>query len=75
MIYPNKHITFEESIIFKMLSILELKKGKEESIRELYQRVSQKFTNIDEFIYALDVLYLLDKIDINFEKETIIYAF
>ncbi|MGQ7856284.1 ABC-three component system middle component 7 [Pedobacter sp. WC2501] len=74
MIYPNKNIRFEESIIFKMLSILEELKRKEFSITEMYHRTLSNFKNPDEYIYALDVLYILDMIELNYETETLRYV-
>jgi hypothetical protein len=57
-----------------MISILEEKKGWEMNIHELFQRTRSKFSNPDEFIYSLDVLYLLDMIEVDFQTETIRYA-
>lgn len=74
MIYPNKHITFEESIIFKMISILENSTENEVDIHELFSRTKKKFKNADEFIYSLDVLYVLDMIEVDFSKETVKYV-
>lgn len=74
MIYPNKHITIEDSIIYKMLAILEAQEGYEMNIHALYSKTKQKFNNADEFILSLDVLYLLDMIEVEFETETIRYV-
>ena len=74
MIYPNKHITFEESIIYKMISILENNTENEVDIHELFSRTKKKFKNADEFIYSLDVLYVLDMIEVDFSKETVKYV-
>lgn len=74
MIYPNKHIRFEESIIYKMLYLLEHQEYTEISISELFSKTISKFQNIDEFIYSLDVLYILNEIEIDFKTETITYV-
>ncbi len=74
MIYPNKHIRFEESIIYKMLFLLEASKEPEVSIRRLYEETKHQFDGIDEFIYSLDVLYVLDMITVNFETENVRYV-
>ncbi|RXG29346.1 ABC-three component system middle component 7 [Leeuwenhoekiella palythoae] len=74
MIYPNKHITFEESIIFKMISILENASDYEVDIHELFSRTKNKFKNADEFIYSMDVLYVLDMIEVDFYNETVKYV-
>lgn len=74
MIYPNKHIKIEESIIYKMTALLEDDNIKVIGIIELYNKTKHKFSNIDEFIYSLDVLYLLDIINIDFDLELITYV-
>ena len=74
MIYPNKHIQFEESIIYKMIFLLEAQEYSEITINELFTNTITKFQNADEFIYSLDVLYILDEIEIDFENEIIKYV-
>jgi phage tail sheath gpL-like len=74
MIYPNKNIRFEDSIIYKMVEILDVQNDSEMNIHELYSRVKTKFNNTDEFILSLDVLYVLDMIEIDFKTEIIKYA-
>jgi hypothetical protein len=74
MIYPNKNIRFEDSIIYKMVEILDVQNASEMNIHELYSKVKSKFKNTDEFILSLDVLYVLDMIEIDFKTETIKYA-
>jgi phage tail sheath gpL-like len=74
MIYPNKNIRFENSIIYKMVEILDVQNDSEMNIHELYSKVKNKFNNTDEFILSLDVLYVLDMIEIDFKTETIKYA-
>lgn len=74
MIYPNKHIKFEESILYKMLYILEQRKSGVININELYKKLKRKFSNIDEFIYAIDVLYVLEMIEIDFDTQTLEYV-
>lgn len=74
MIYPNKNIRFEESIIYKMISLLEQRERSTINIHELYNETRSKFKNIDEFIISLDVLYALDMINVDFENENIQYV-
>lgn len=71
MITPSKTISFKNPIIFKMTFILDFPFD-EISLVSLYDNTKQKFTGLDEFIYALDALYALDKIDINIELGKII---
>ena len=74
MIYPNKHIRIEDSIIYKMTAILEVKNDFEMNIHDLYSKIKTKFSNTDEFILSLDVLYVLDMIEVDFNTETIKYV-
>jgi hypothetical protein len=74
MIYPNKNIRFEESIIYKMISVLEQQDKSIINIHELYNETKTKFNNTDEFIISLDVLYALDMINVDFENENIVYV-
>jgi hypothetical protein len=74
MIYPNKHIRIEDSIIYKMIAVLEVQNDSEMNIHDLYSKIKNKFSNTDEFILSLDVLYVLDMIEVDFNTETIKYA-
>lgn len=74
MIYPNKHIRIEDSIIYKMIAILEVQNDSEMNLHDLYSQIKSKFSNIDEFILSLDVLYVLDILEVDFNTETIKYA-
>lgn len=74
MIYPNKHIGIKDSIIYKMLSVLEVQDDFNMNIHELYSKTRDKFNNADEFILSIDVLYVLDMIDVDFKTETIKYV-
>ncbi|ATY78316.1 ABC-three component system middle component 7 [Aeromonas veronii] len=67
MITPNKSIPLKDSIIFKMLSILE-KNFETMTLIELYQNTKSEFIEIDEFIYSIDALYVLGKIELNIEQ-------
>lgn len=72
MITPSKFIPFRQSIIGK-IHYLRIDR-KQIGIRELFSLVGDKFDDLDEFIYALDVLYVLDKIETDFAKGLVIYA-
>jgi dynactin complex subunit len=43
-------------------------------IKELYFSTQNSFEEIDEFIYSLDVLYILNAIDVDFDKGVISYV-
>lgn len=66
MITPNKTIPLKNSIIYKCIYILEVNF---ESIYlvDLYRDVVGRFDGIDDFLYSIDVLYLLNLVDVDFE--------
>ncbi|MDQ1925161.1 ABC-three component system middle component 7 [Massilia pseudoviolaceinigra] len=72
MITPSKFISFKQSIIGKIYHLHIDRKSI--GIRELFVLVGEKFDGLDEFIYALDVLYVLNTIDIDFSKGLITYV-
>lgn len=49
-----------------MIYILE-EQFEEISIVELYKNTKRKFLELDEFIYSIDVLYILGRIDVDLE--------
>ena len=64
MITPNKVISLGDSVIGRMSSLLtaaDVPSG----VADVYQSLSGKFESIDQFILALDVLYILDRIDVD----------
>jgi len=66
MITPSKTISFKDSIAFKMTYILD-EQFEEISVIELYKNTKRKFLELNEFIYALDALYVLGRIDMDIE--------
>lgn len=46
----------------------------EENILDAHIRTKNEFNDVREFVYALDVLYVLDVININFETGSIKYV-
>ncbi|KYN87437.1 hypothetical protein ATY36_03475 [Vibrio cidicii] len=66
MITPSKTISFKDSITFKMLYILDMQ-FEEIPIGELYKNTKRKFIGLDEFIFSLDVLYILGEIDVDLD--------
>lgn len=71
MLFPSKFTNFEESVIAKMILILEVE-DKTIDVIGLYNKLKKKFKSIDEFIYALDGLYAIGYIEI--EEEVIKYV-
>ncbi|WP_252503521.1 ABC-three component system middle component 7 [Sporosarcina sp. Marseille-Q4943] len=74
MLVPNKVITFNDSIIGKMTFILDFIIKNEMTIQDLYFATQEHFGEIDEFIYSLDVLFLLDAIKVDFNKGVVSYV-
>ncbi len=74
MLTPNKVNRFSESIIGKMTFVLKQISKQEMTINELFKSTQHYFEEIDEFIYSLDVLYLLDTIHVDFNKGVIKYV-
>lgn len=72
MITPSKFIPLKDSVIGKLSYLLV--NNNQISVHDLYEIVSDKFDGVDQFIYALDVLYVLNKINVDFEKGVVIYA-
>ncbi|MFN0298182.1 ABC-three component system middle component 7 [Acinetobacter albensis] len=66
MITPNKTIPLKSSIIYKCIYILE-KDFESIYLVDLYSDIINKFDSIDEFLYSIDVLFLLNLVDVNFE--------
>ena len=74
MICPNKSITFSESILSKTLPILtQLECGNYE-IAEIYLATKNIYTEINEFILALDVLFIIGTIEIDNKSREVIYV-
>lgn len=73
MITPNKLIPFDNSVLARVVPILQAGPTNVR-IRDLYRSVGGKFESLDQFLLALDVLYVLGRIDVNFSTEEITYA-
>ena len=75
MIVPNKFLRLEETPLGKIKFIIAAKpQDGEISITDLFGKVSDKFDSIDEFVYALDILFLADKITWISERHVIAYV-
>jgi len=64
MITPSKTIPFKSSVIFKMMFILD-RDFEVIPVLELYKETKNHFSGLEEFIYAVDVLYILGKVDVD----------
>ncbi|PKG74218.1 hypothetical protein CXF86_13935 [Shewanella sp. GutCb] len=70
MITPSKSTPLENSMIYKMTYIIS-QDFECISLSELYKKTKKHFDSIDEFIWSIDVLYILDKIDLDDGKGVI----
>lgn len=64
MITPNKVVSIPNSIIGRMVHILKANPASD-SLVDLYRSAEAQFDSIDEFILALDVLYVLGRLDVD----------
>ncbi|TKJ91417.1 hypothetical protein PaeCFBP13512_08725 [Paenibacillus sp. CFBP13512] len=74
MIIPNKVLKFQDTIMSKMLIVLSELIEHEQTISELYENTNDQLDSIEEFIYSIDTLYLLDAIEINWESRMVNYV-
>lgn len=66
MLLPDKMTRYEESVLSKFVPLMQvLSKEKTIKVKELYEKTSEKFSTVCEFIQTLDALYALNKIDLN----------
>lgn len=73
MITPSKFVPIEESILFKSTYLLEELMGDIE-ITELYELTKDKFDSIEDFILSIDLLYIMNKVQVNLETGIISHA-
>ncbi len=74
MKFPNKVISYKESTIGKLDTLLENIIHNDISPFELYEVTKQNFDNIGDYIETLVCLYALQRISFDFETGRIIYA-
>ena len=74
MILPNKLISFQDCILAKTVYILEKISDSDFSVIGLYEQVDTHFDELNVYILAYDVLYVLGKIEYNEELQVIQYV-
>ncbi|WP_318672408.1 ABC-three component system middle component 7 [Paenibacillus sp. PSB04] len=74
MILPNKLIPFKVSVISKLVYILDILSVTDDSVESLFEKTSHNFEDVNQFIVALDVLFALEKIEIDEELKVIRYV-
>lgn len=73
MSFPSKFTTFDRSILAKV-SFLVLDDVEATSLSELIDSRLDRFEDISEFMMALDVLFVLGKIELDEDKGVIKYV-
>lgn len=73
MSFPSKFTNFDSSILAK-ISLLMLDDVETISLSELIRVRLDKFEDISEFMFALDVLFVLKKIELDDSKGLIKYV-
>ena len=71
---PNKVVSLSESIIWYFPDILEPLLQDSMKIIDLWDLLKAKIQDINTFLYCLDALYVLGKIQFNNESEMIEYV-
>lgn len=73
MLVPTKFTKLEESTIFKMRCIVaEARQG--ESVLDIYNRTKDNFHDASEFLHAMDIVFILDMIEVEFQSGEVEYA-
>ncbi len=73
MILPNKVVTLEDSALGLVGVILD--QGPDAiQLMKLYHIVSDSFESIDQFLLTMDLLYVLGRVDVNFQTGRVSYA-
>lgn len=65
MITPNKFISYSSSSLGHVDKIFKALENAN-SISELYKTVNRSFKSIEDFMFAIEILYLADKITVDF---------
>jgi hypothetical protein len=74
MILPNKLIPFKDSILAKSIAILEQLEVESVHIGKLYIKVKNHFNDINQYIIALDILFVLEKIEYDKRTQVVSYV-
>ena len=70
MITPNKFISYSNSSLSHVDKIFKALDDAN-SVSELYKKVNRSFKSIEDFMFAVEILHLADKIIIDFPSGTI----
>lgn len=70
MIVPSKFTSLDRSILARLPRVLEAV-SMETRLQDLCEKTIDVFEDPGEFLLAIDLLYLLAKIEVDFKKETV----
>lgn len=73
MILPNKVVSLEDSALSLLPLVLELGPAPI-PVTSLYQEVADDFESADQFLLALDLLFVLDRIDVDMTTGIVRYV-
>lgn len=73
MITPNKVVSIEKSALGLVGTILDQGPAPVELLK-LYHIVSKDFESIDQFLLAIDLLYVLGRVEVNAQTREIYYV-
>lgn len=73
MITPNKVVPLSASVLGHLTHLLKV--GPDTTtVAALFEQVGDKFESIDQFLIAMDVLYILDRLTVDFTTEKVHYV-
>jgi hypothetical protein len=73
LITPNKVLSLKESVLGRICVLLKAGPMKTDLV-SLYHDVASDFESVDEFILAVDTLFILGHLDIDFGTRIVSYA-
>ena len=71
MLFPSRTAEYEQSVISKMLIVMKCASQKNYRIGELYAEVKKHQCSLEDYIDALECLYMIGRIKYNKEEEMI----
>lgn len=74
MIFPDKLLNYQESILPKSVQLLNCLKDGPIGVSKLYEQVKKHYDDLDTYILTLEFLYVLDKIEYDEEWEVVKYV-
>jgi hypothetical protein len=73
MIAPNKVLSLDESALGH-IAIIMRDGPRPVDLLTLYRHVANRFESLDQFLFALDLLFVLGRISVDPATRTVIYA-